>query len=82
MTNTRAAVATLLAVVGLASAAGLRAEIIEQILVKVNGEIFTKSDLEQRQVSARRSTRLRRKSWSTRWTKCCWCSAAKSSVTS
>jgi peptidyl-prolyl cis-trans isomerase SurA len=27
-----------------------RAEIIEQILVKVNGEIFTKSDLEQRQV--------------------------------
>jgi peptidyl-prolyl cis-trans isomerase SurA len=28
-----------------------RAEIIEQILVKVNGEIFTKSDLEQRQVN-------------------------------
>src|SRR6185295_13159159 len=28
----------------------LRAEIIEQILVKVNGEIFTKTDLEQRQV--------------------------------
>src|SRR4051812_45186659 len=27
-----------------------RAEIVEQILVKVNGEIFTKSDLEQRQV--------------------------------
>ena len=54
MTNTRAAVAILLAVVGLASAAGLRAEIIEQILVKVNGEIFTKSDLEQRQVSALR----------------------------
>ena len=54
MTNTRAAVAILLAVIGLASAAGLRAEIIEQILVKVNGEIFTKSDLEQRQVSALR----------------------------
>src|SRR4249920_3734691 len=53
MTNTRAAVAILLAVVGLASA-GLRAEIIEQILVKVNGEIFTKSDLEQRQVAALR----------------------------
>jgi peptidyl-prolyl cis-trans isomerase SurA len=53
MTNTRAALAILLAVVGLASA-GLRAEIIEQILVKVNGEIFTKSDLEQRQVSALR----------------------------
>ena len=32
----------------------VRAEIIEQILVKVNGEIFTKSDLEQRQVSALR----------------------------
>src|SRR5713101_8857481 len=31
-----------------------RAEIIEQILVKVNGEIFTKSDLEQRQVTALR----------------------------
>ena len=54
MTNTRAALAIVLAVVGLASAAGLRAEIIEQILVKVNGEIFTKSDLEQRQVSALR----------------------------
>jgi peptidyl-prolyl cis-trans isomerase SurA len=31
-----------------------RGEIIEQILVKVNGEIFTKSDLEQRQVAALR----------------------------
>ena len=31
---------------------GARAEIIEQILVKVNGEIFTKSDLEARQVAA------------------------------
>src|SRR5204863_8135645 len=27
-----------------------RAEIIEQILVKVNGEIFTKTELEQRQI--------------------------------
>ena len=38
---------------GLALAASLpvRAEIIEQVLVKVNGEIFTKSDLEQRQVA-------------------------------
>jgi len=27
-----------------------RAEIIEQVLVKVNGEIFTKTDLEQRQI--------------------------------
>jgi peptidyl-prolyl cis-trans isomerase SurA len=34
-----------------AAVAPLRAEIIEQILVKVNGEIFTKTDLEQRQVS-------------------------------
>src|SRR5262245_14625597 len=31
-----------------------RAEIFEQILVKVNGDIFTKSDLEQRQVAALR----------------------------
>ena len=46
---------TLLAlVVVLAAAASLRADIIEQILVKVNGEIFTKSDLEQRQVAALR----------------------------
>src|SRR5256885_12529221 len=32
----------------------LRAEILEQILVKVNGEIFTKTELEQRQVAALR----------------------------
>jgi peptidyl-prolyl cis-trans isomerase SurA len=32
----------------------LRAEIVEQILVKVNGEIFTKTDLEQRQVAVLR----------------------------
>ena len=32
----------------------VRAEIIEQILVKVNGEIFTKTDLEQLQVAALR----------------------------
>jgi peptidyl-prolyl cis-trans isomerase SurA len=38
----------------LAAAVAARAEIIEQILVKVNGEIFTKSDLEQRQVVALR----------------------------
>src|SRR6201989_2125307 len=43
-------IALLLAISGIA----LRAEIIEQILVKVNGEIFTKSDLEQRQVAALR----------------------------
>ncbi len=34
---------------------GARAEIIEQVLVKVNGEIFTKTDLEARQVSALRA---------------------------
>jgi peptidyl-prolyl cis-trans isomerase SurA len=38
----------------LAAVATPRAEIIEQILVKVNGEIFTKTDLEQRQVAALR----------------------------
>ena len=32
----------------------MRAEVIEQILVKVNGEIFTKTDLETRQVAALR----------------------------
>jgi peptidyl-prolyl cis-trans isomerase SurA len=42
------------AVLSLAAVATVRAEIIEQILVKVNGEIFTKSDLEQRQVAALR----------------------------
>ena len=33
----------------LAAAVTVRADIVEQILVKVNGEIFTKTDLEQRQ---------------------------------
>src|SRR5262249_40894983 len=33
-------------------------EIIEQILVKVNGEIFTKTDLEARQVAALRQKGL------------------------
>jgi parvulin-like peptidyl-prolyl isomerase len=32
----------------------LRAEIIEQVLVKVNGDIITKTDLEQRQIAALR----------------------------
>ncbi|MSO55846.1 MAG: hypothetical protein EXQ55_02835 [Acidobacteria bacterium] len=35
-------------------AAGLNAEVLEQILVKVNGEIITKTDLEQRQIAALR----------------------------
>jgi peptidyl-prolyl cis-trans isomerase SurA len=38
----------------LAAIATPRGEIIEQILVKVNGDIFTKSDLEQRQIAALR----------------------------
>jgi peptidyl-prolyl cis-trans isomerase SurA len=38
----------------LAAVVAPRGEIIEQILVKVNGEIFTKSDLEQRQIAALR----------------------------
>jgi peptidyl-prolyl cis-trans isomerase SurA len=42
------------AIVVLAAAASSRAEIIEQILVKVNGEIFTKTDLEQRQIATLR----------------------------
>src|SRR4051812_35131625 len=37
-----------------AAVAAPRGEIIEQILVKVNGEIFTKSDLEQRQIATLR----------------------------
>ena len=47
----KAAVAAL--VVAVASLT-LRAEILEQVLVKVNGEIFTKTDLEQRQIQALR----------------------------
>src|SRR6266568_4337940 len=38
----------------LAAVTPIRAEIIEQILVKVNGEIFTKTDLEQRQIATLR----------------------------
>jgi parvulin-like peptidyl-prolyl isomerase len=37
-----------------AAIVSIRAEIIEQILVKVNGEIFTKTDLESRQVAVLR----------------------------
>src|SRR2546430_185160 len=44
----------LAAALALVLGGSVRAEIIEQILVKVNGEIFTKSDLEQRQVTALR----------------------------
>src|SRR3954468_9584880 len=38
----------------LASGVGTRADIIEQVLVKVNGDIITKTELEQRQVAALR----------------------------
>src|SRR5262245_41137133 len=37
-----------------------RAEIIEQILVKVNGEVMTKTDLENRQVARLRETQGQR----------------------
>jgi parvulin-like peptidyl-prolyl isomerase len=47
-------VLVVLVLVAVSTGAALRAEIIEQVLVKVNGEIFTKSDLEQRQVAALR----------------------------
>ena len=36
----------------LASALPLRAQIIEQVLVKVNGDIITKTELEKRQIDA------------------------------
>ena len=36
------------------AAAGIRAEVVEQILVKVNGDIITKTDLEARQIAALR----------------------------
>src|SRR4029079_2087832 len=55
MTKTQRLRACLILVPGLlVTPAILGAEIIEQILVKVNGEIFTKTDLETRQVQAMR----------------------------
>src|SRR5215831_1895357 len=47
-------VPALIALATLFLAVAPRAEIIEQVLVKVNGEIFTKTDLEVRQVAALR----------------------------
>jgi peptidyl-prolyl cis-trans isomerase SurA len=41
-------------VAALAASIPLRAEIVEQVLVKVNGEIITKTEFEQRQVAALR----------------------------
>src|SRR5215471_1139006 len=46
--------AGLLLALACAAPAALDADIIEQILVKVNGDIFTKTDLEARQVAALR----------------------------
>jgi parvulin-like peptidyl-prolyl isomerase len=43
-----------------AAPGALRGEIIEQILVKVNGEIFTKTDLENRQVARLRDVQGQR----------------------
>lgn len=56
MHMTRRGVRLFLVVFGLATASALapavaRAEVIEQVLVKVNGEAFTKTDLEARQVA-------------------------------
>ncbi len=48
-----ATVAVVLGIV-LASLATVRADILEQVLVKVNGEIITKTELEQRQIAALR----------------------------
>src|SRR5690349_5649781 len=42
------------ALVVVALAVPMRAEIIEQVLVKVNGDIITKTDLETRQIAALR----------------------------
>jgi parvulin-like peptidyl-prolyl isomerase len=52
--NNTARLGTGLVLALLVSPVMLGAEIIEQILVKVNGEIFTKTDLETRQVQAMR----------------------------
>jgi len=43
-------------VIALCGGLTVRAEIIEQVLVKVNGEIFTKTDLETRQILALRQS--------------------------
>jgi peptidyl-prolyl cis-trans isomerase SurA len=45
---------TATALLALVASASVRADIIEQVLVKVNGEIITKTDFEQRQIGALR----------------------------
>ena len=42
-----------------AAMAAPRADILEQVLVKVNGDIITKTELEQRQIVALRQTKPR-----------------------
>jgi len=45
---------TVSAVLIVAALAAPRADILEQVLVKVNGDIITKTDLEQKQIAALR----------------------------
>jgi parvulin-like peptidyl-prolyl isomerase len=54
MTYKHATAIAAASLVALAMSVGARAEIFEQILVKVNGEIFTKTDLENAQISVLR----------------------------
>src|SRR4051794_40978245 len=49
-----AIVAVLTGAVCALATVGVKADVIEQVLMKVNGEIFTKSDLETRQVATLR----------------------------
>ncbi len=49
-----AVVAAAAVILALLAGPAVRAEVVEQILVKVNGEIFTKTDLETRQVNVLR----------------------------
>lgn len=53
--SSRLATLALLASLTAAAVASISAEIIEQVLVKVNGDILTKTQLEQRQVQALRA---------------------------
>lgn len=50
----RFALLTLAAVLAHSAYSALRAEVIEQVLVRINGDILTKSEFEQRQVAALR----------------------------
>src|SRR5262245_4813604 len=54
MRYTKTSVAVLFALAAAATGVVARAEVVEQVLVKVNGEIFTKTDLETRQIAALR----------------------------